>query len=157
MAMRPSAHPISHGGEDAEAADAPDAADEMDPSRPRLHGRRCPACGFDLRTADVTGAEQCTECGQSLDAAALDAAEERRLFRKVLRIVIVVSVGLFTISLLVNYVLAGRGKSGADAMVYIAPALVFLIGPIAPVLLALFAARHINRRHGAGEGGPDLS
>jgi hypothetical protein len=111
-----------------------------------LDGRNCPSCGFDLRTAAVTGAELCTECGQSLAAADLDAAEERRLFRKVTRIVAIVSLALFAVSVLVNSVFAGRGQAGADAMVYVAPALVFLIGPIAPVLLALFAARNINHR-----------
>jgi hypothetical protein len=128
------------------------AALAVEPPSPRsrhahLHGRTCPSCGYDLRTAEITGAELCTECGQSLDPTDLDAAEERRLFRKVTRIVVLVSIVLFLVSLLVNFLLAGYGQAGADAMVYIAPALVFLIGPIAPVLLALFAAKNINRRH----------
>lgn len=128
---------------------AADAAERATPPSPHAHlrDRSCPSCGYDLRTAAVTGIGLCPECGQSLAPVDLDEAEERRLFRKVTRIVVLVSIVLFLVSLLVNFLLAGYGQAGADAMVYIAPALVFLIGPIAPVLLALFAAKNINRRH----------
>ena len=94
----------------------------------------CAICNYDLRGA--RGGRRCPECGQLLTASALMAAREKLLLR---RLGLWGFIGLMvTIGLGPAVVLAF-----AENAIFVAPALVLLIAPVMPALVAAWVSRRI--------------
>jgi len=105
---------------------------------------RCGSCDYDLTGTVEEGPGRCPECGDRLDAAGLDRARERHAFRRVRRRLWILGVLAVVLSAATYLLLS-------DHAVFIAPMVIFVVAPIAPVLLAGAA----EERRAPPRGAPD--
>jgi predicted RNA-binding Zn-ribbon protein involved in translation (DUF1610 family) len=95
---------------------------------------QCVSCDYDLRGTAGESAPRCPECGQSLADGAMARALERSFFRRLRR-------RLAALSMLVATLTTATLLAFPEHVLFVAPLLVLMVAPVAPVLLAAYCAR----------------